>query len=128
MEQIKNENVIKVKSKKSAYSTIRLTQNTKKKLTQLLNKSNKKNFGKRVKADQLILLALELITDDHVKNLQENSLSNADKLEMKFKEYVRKNGSISKDDFLGKLLEDSVQRAVWKMNKLICTNGEFCYD
>ncbi len=112
MEQIKNENVAKIKPKKSTYSTIRLTQGTQKKLTQLLGKANKKNFGKRIKADQLILLALGLISENHIKSLQENSLSNADKLEMKFKEYIKKNGSISKDDFLGKLLEESIQRAV----------------
>jgi len=107
MEQMKNENVTKQVKKKSQFSAVRLAQPTQKKLTQLLSKINKKSFGKRVKNNELILLALSLITDAHVKTLQETSLSNADKLEMEYKAFVKANGHVTKDEFLGHLLNQN---------------------
>lgn len=109
MEQTKVQNVIKTSQKKSQFSAVRVSSSTQKKLSQLLLKANKKTFRKRVKADQLLSLSLSLLNDVHIKNLQEGSLSNTDKLEMRFKDYVKKNGSISKDEFLGKLLEQSIK-------------------
>ncbi len=50
------------------------------------------------------LKSLSLIELKHMEELQENSLTNADKLEKKFRDYVTKNGVISKDDFIGKLI------------------------
>ena len=49
-------------------------------------------------------MALKMVSDNDLKLLQEESLSNADKLEMAFKQFKKSNGSLSKDDFLGHLL------------------------
>lgn len=105
MEQIKNENVTKPIKKMSNYTAIRVSKTVQKKLTSLLTKANKKDYGKRVKADALIGIALEQITDNHIKSLQQESLSNADLLEMKYREHVKQNGKISKDEFYGLLLK-----------------------
>ena len=95
----------KPKSKNSTGAPVRVSNETKKILTKLLDKANKKSFGKRIKPDALIATALKLVADNHLKKLQENSLSNADRLEMAFKEYKKGNSSASKDDFLGRLLD-----------------------
>ena len=96
----------KAKAKKEA-STVRVSNSTQKLLTSVLQKSNKKSYGRRVKADPVLQLALSKLTDADIKALQEQSLSNADRMEMKYREFVRANGPISKDEFLGTLLDSS---------------------
>ena len=93
----------KAKAKKES-STVRVSNSTQKLLTSVLQKSNKKSYGRRVKADPVLQLALSKLTDADIKALQEQSLSNADRMEMKYREFVRTNGPISKDEFLGTLL------------------------
>ena len=97
-------NVTKSANKTAQFSSVRLTSATKKRLSTILRGVNKKGFGKRVKASQVIELSLSLLSDHHIKQLQEKSISNADILEMRFREYSKKHGKISKDDFLGILL------------------------
>jgi hypothetical protein len=36
--------------------------------------------------------------------LQQSTLSNADQFEMEYRDYIRKNGAISKDDYYGKVI------------------------
>lgn len=107
MEQNSNQNVTKIKKSQSNSFSVRVTKDGQKRLTTLLNRANKKDFGKKIKGHQLIEFGLSLITDSHIKSIQENSLSNSDLLELKFRDYVKKNGKISKDDFLGILLEQN---------------------
>ena len=105
MEQIENQNVTKVTKKTSNFTAVRISKATQKKLSSVIGKVNKKDFGKRIKADDVIKAALDLLTESHIKSMQERSLSNADLLEMKFKEMQRKNSRLTKDEFLGLLLE-----------------------
>lgn len=42
-----------------------------------LAKVNKKDFGKKVRCDELIGTALSLLTEQHFKELQDGSLTNA---------------------------------------------------
>ncbi len=77
---------------------------TRKKLILELTKANKKDFGRRIKPDDLLSVALSLIEAHHIKELQEKSLSNADRLDRDYRSYVQKNGPISKDEYLGLLL------------------------
>ncbi len=93
----------KAKAKKDS-STVRVSNSTQKLLTSILQKANKKPHGCRVKADPVLQLALSKITDADIKMLQEQSLSNADRMEIKYREFVRVNGPTSKDEFLGTLL------------------------
>ncbi|MGE4233554.1 MAG: hypothetical protein AB7F43_09520 [Bacteriovoracia bacterium] len=83
-------------------------KDTKRRVLQELAKINKKNFGKRVHTDELISMALGLIQSEHVIRLQEESLSNADRLEQEYEKFAEKNQSVSKDEFLGKLLRGEI--------------------
>ncbi len=109
MEQVKKNNVTKGSKLKNTYSSVRVLYSTQNKLSSLLSEVNKKDFGKRVKANELIELALGLIKDDHIKELQNKSLSNSDLLDMKFDEHVKKFGPISKDEYIGILLKGQLK-------------------
>jgi len=90
--------------KKVTATSLRVKPETRKRLLFELSKANKKNFGRKVRADQLLSLLMTFIRPEHIQKLQQESLSNADRLEMRFREHVKKFGPISKDDFLGQLL------------------------
>ena len=103
------EPVKKSKAKSATGSTVslRVKRDTKRRVLADLAKVNKKDFGKAVRSDQLIGLALSLLTDQHIKALQESSMTNADRLEQRYRDYVKKHGATSKDEFLGKILAES---------------------
>lgn len=93
-----------VTSKKPVAASLRIKVETRKRFLVELARANKKSFGRRVRADQLLNLLLTLLRPEHVQKLQEESLSNADRLEMMYREHVKRHGATSKDEFLGKVL------------------------
>jgi hypothetical protein len=112
METIQNtqgEKKIKPKTKITTAS-IRVSNDTKKVSLALLGKVNKKDFGRRVKPNELIKLGLSLIEASHIQELQEKSLSNSDRLDRDYRNYVQKNGALSKDEYLGLLLSTNATK------------------
>ena len=104
MEVNNNENSVKVLPKAPKSSTLRVLKETRRRVLQELAKINKKDYGRKVKFDELLSLALNKVTANDHKALQECSLSNSDRFEKQYKEYATKNGSLSKDEYLGKLM------------------------
>lgn len=104
MEQAKTEKSNKPKAANASTVGLRVKRETKRRVMQELAKINKKDFGKRVKADDLIVLALGLVQDNHLKQLQDASLSNSDRLQIQHRAFIRHHGNVSKDEFIGKLL------------------------
>lgn len=92
-------------TKKPNGASLRVKAETRKRVLTELAKINKKTFGRKVRVDHLLNLLLPLLKPEHIQKLQEDSLSNSDRLEMKYKEHIKKFGPISKDEFLGVLLE-----------------------
>ncbi len=90
---------------KTDVSAIRIDMSTQKLVSSLLAKANRKSHGRKVKASQLVQLALSKLDDADIRQLQERSLSNADRMEMKFREYCKRNHGATRDEFLGQLLE-----------------------
>ena len=74
-------------------------------LSQLKEKANKKDFGRKVLEKEILSLAVRLITDDHLKELQALTYSERDRLAMAHDEYQKTNGKITLDQFIGKLLK-----------------------
>ena len=93
-----------VASKKVTASNLRVKAETRKRILNELAKVNKKSFGRTVRPDHLLNLLLNLLKPEHIQKLQDESLSNADRLEIKFREHQKVHGVISKDEFLGRLL------------------------
>ena len=93
-------------SKKGKLRTdsIRIRKETKKKIQSELMLLNKKDFGRKITADDFIQLAISLVRPEHTDSLRERTLSNKDRLEQRYLDYCAKNGKISKDEFIGILL------------------------
>ena len=100
--------VVKSKANKtqSGTETVRVKKETKKKIQSLLLTINKKDFGRKIKPDDFLSIATDLIDKQHISKLQESSFSNKDRLEMHFKNYQQKNAKITKDEFIGMLLAE----------------------
>lgn len=73
-------------------------------LVALRDKANKKNFGRKVKDSEIIGASLKLITSEHLKELQEVTYSEQDRLNMAHEKYQKENGKISLDQFIGKII------------------------
>ena len=104
MERSTQVKVAKPKSASASTVGLRVRRETKKRIQAELAKVNKKDFGKKVRCDELIGTALSLLTEQHIKELQNCSMTNADRLEIQYRDYVKKHGATTKDEFLGKIL------------------------
>lgn len=94
----------KAAPRRPSYASLRIRRETKRQIAASLDAINKKDFGRRVRAEDYLALALSLITPQHLEQLHEASLSNADRLERDFRAFVAEHGPISRDEYLGKRL------------------------
>lgn len=108
MDQSTQPKTSKTKVASAATVGLRVKRETKKRIQNELAKVNKKDFGKKIRCDELIGTALSLLTEQHIKNLQDGSMTNADRFEIQYRDHVKQFGATSKDEFLGKILAGSV--------------------
>jgi hypothetical protein len=104
MEASANQKVTKSKPNTVSTVPLRVKRETKRRIQAELAKVNKKPLGRKVRVDSLVIRALNLLTDSDFKALQEESLTNADRLEQKYLEYLKSNNGKSKDEFIGQIL------------------------
>jgi hypothetical protein len=98
----------KIPSKKKVQTeSLRVHRSTKKTIYSDLAKINRKDFGRKVRTDSYIKLAISKLTESDFKALQNESLTQADRLELKYRDHVKKHGQVSKDQFIGILLDAS---------------------
>jgi len=76
--------------------------------SKLVDKANKKQFGRKVKPKNLLVNLLNLADDNLIENVikksQEDSLSHSDKRELFLKKHMEKFSG-SKEDFEEKMME-----------------------
>lgn len=77
-------------------------------LAQLKERANRKEFGRKVLEKEILSLAVKLVNDDHLKELQAQTYSERDRLSMAHEDYQKAHGKISLDQFIGKLLKGEV--------------------
>lgn len=71
----------------------------------LLCKANNKDVGREIKFKDLALFGLSKLTDKDIEKIQENSLSEMEKVQKALKEYNKKNGTnLDLGEFLVKKL------------------------
>ena len=104
---------------KSGSSAIRLKQQTRDDLDLVLTKVNTKELGKKLHPDDVIDYALKLVKDEHISRIRDSSLSNEDRLEIIFRQHQRKKRSLTKDDFVGMLLDGKLNPGELKMRLFI---------
>lgn len=68
---------------------------------EILLEANKKTIGRKIKKHELLNFALSILKPEHIKMLQEQSLTNEDRMEQLRQKYIKIHGPISKRDFLG---------------------------
>lgn len=105
MEQIMEIKVAKTSLKTTQkMKSIRISLENQKKAERFLVLANKKKIGRTVKIDQALSIALDLLTEEQVKRLQDQSLSNEDRKEILRQKWADLYGPISKDSFTGVML------------------------
>jgi hypothetical protein len=109
---MENGQIDKPKSKKEVikrnYLLKKIDLDTAKLMNQIREKSNKKPYGRKVTDTEIISAALKLLTQDHIKELQQNTYSEKDRLAMAHEDFQRTNAKISLDQFIGKLLKGEI--------------------
>jgi hypothetical protein len=78
-------------------------------LTQLKERANKKAFGRKVRDAEILTVALGLVTAEHLKELQEKSYREKDRIALAHEEYQKANGKLSLEQFIIKLLKGEVR-------------------
>jgi hypothetical protein len=109
---MENKTAKQISKMQQSHKSIRIAQTTEKKLAKALLTANKKKFGRKIKADQVLNLALEILTDDHIRLLQEQSLTNEDRKEQLRQSYILEVGPISKDQFTGFMMTGEFQKFI----------------
>ncbi len=92
------------KKPKPRTENLRVLRETKKRILADLSALNKKDFGRRITADDYVSLAVTLLRPEHLEQIRDRSLSNQDRLRKRFEDHCAKNGKVSMDEFLGTLL------------------------
>ncbi|AZZ37321.1 hypothetical protein CIK05_11145 [Bdellovibrio sp. qaytius] len=101
--------VKKVKTEKTSVLK-KLDPETGKTLKQLKDKINKKSFGRSIRDTEIISLSLGLISSEHIQKLQESTLSEKDRLHIAHEDYVKENGKITLDQFIGLLIRGQISQ------------------
>ena len=89
---------------------IRLNKSTARTLKSIANKLNRKSHGRKVKVDQIVAKAITLLEVEHLEQIKEETYSSGDRIEMEFRQYCKRHGSISKEEFLAKVLAAALPR------------------
>ena len=94
------------KSAKSAakHVTVRVKASARKLASSLAEEANKKKLGRKVKLDDIFELAISLVTPEHLKMLQERSLTNENRVALLRQKYIEVHGQVSHDEFLGLMM------------------------
>jgi hypothetical protein len=98
---IKSEDKVSSKAK-----SIRISFENQKRAIKILASANKKKIGRKIKFDQVLEIALGLLTDDHIALIQDRSLTSENKKELLRQKYIVEVGPITKDEFTGFMMTD----------------------
>ena len=79
-------------------------------LANLKERANKKLYGRKIRDGEILAKALSLVEHKHLAELQEVTLSEKDRLYMAHEDFVKQNGKISLDQFIGKLLKGEISQ------------------
>jgi hypothetical protein len=96
---------------KEKSSLKKINLDTAKVITQIRDKANKKDYGRKVRDSEVLAMAVSLITDKEIELLKEATYSEQDRLKMAHADYIKNSGSkVSLDDFIGKLLRGEINQ------------------
>lgn len=102
MEQSKK---LKQNSSSSLYTVIRVRKPTANKLRSLVNKLNRKSYGKKITATDILNTSLAMLGDKEMKMIEEQSYTSQDRLDIAYLQHCKDHGKITKDEYLALLLD-----------------------
>ncbi len=109
LENVSTDRALKKKEPPKRQSVLKkLDPETAKLLQSLKDKANKKTFGRKVRDCEIIAVGLKQVSPDHIKELQEGTLSEKDRLSLAHEEYQKHHGKTTMDQFIGKLLNGEI--------------------
>ena len=94
----------KTSTRECGFAPIRVSTATHKILQHLMVRANDKDLGRKVRADEIVNVALFLVLHEHIDQLQAATFSNADRLELSYRRFIMTGPKITKDEFLGRIL------------------------
>jgi len=103
-------------SKKNSATNVRVTETTKKTINDLTRKTNKKSFGKRLKADHIISFALSLINDEHIQKLQKESMTSDDQEKYIFEQLKKDKPNVTWSEYKTLLLKGELTKFIKKLD------------
>ncbi len=110
VENVSTDKALKKKDPIKRQSILKkLDPETAKALQSLKDKANKKSFGRKVRDCEIIQVALKQVSPEHIKELQEATLSEKDRLALAHEEYQKQHGKTTMDQFIGKLLKGEIK-------------------
>lgn len=86
----------------------KLDLETAKLLQTLKDKANKKTYGRKIRDSEILAKALTLVDQIHLSELQQETLSEKDRLHIAHENFQKLNGKMSLDQFIGKLLNGEI--------------------
>ena len=97
-------------AKEKEFASVRVKTETRDRVLAVVDRLNEKELGRKVIPDDVIALAVTLLKSEHLEQIQGATLSNFDRLESDYREFVRKNPGVSKDEYLGKRISGEITR------------------
>ncbi|MGE3680268.1 MAG: hypothetical protein AB7G93_00990 [Bdellovibrionales bacterium] len=98
---MENKNAKKSSKAQNKMKSKRLSLEILNKADRALRLANQKSAGRKIKLDELLGFALDLVNEDHIKKLQDRSLKNSDRQEILRKKYSELYGPVSPEEFIG---------------------------
>ncbi len=92
--------VTKKSKSQSKNKSVRLSMSTYESANRWVEFANEKKAGSKIKLDQVLNLAVSLLTPEHIKKLQSDSLKGSDLQEIMRQKYIKQFGHISKEDYI----------------------------
>ena len=101
------------------HSSLRVSSATKELSEKLRQQVNGLSYGKRkLSLDEIVMFSLKLVTEKHIKMLQQERLTHTDRMELLRQRYIEKNGPITKEEFVGFVMTSEFQK--FKKDNIDC--------
>lgn len=97
-------------AKEKEFASVRVKTETRDRVLAVVDRLNEKELGRKVIPDDVLAIAVTLLKAEHLEQIQMATLSNFDRLESDYREFVRRNPGVSKDEYLGKLLTGEITK------------------
>lgn len=82
---------------KQTWNSVRISLETKNAAEKILRSANNKNAGRKIKIDEILCFAINLVENDHIKKLQDSSLTFEDHKELMLFIYLTTPPDVSAD-------------------------------